>query len=300
LLSGDRPGSQELEDVMSEGDYNPAYLLDSDEEPLRLERQARVYGFEDDLRHLALRVTDGVLDAGCGSGSITRAIASEVPQGSVTGLDREPKHVDFARRKAAAEGIGNIRFEVGDVLALPFEDGSFEVAWSKHLLQWVKDRERALGELKRVVRPGGRVVVCNFDYFCVCHYPEDAELQADAEVFFDAVRQELEFDTLLGRKLPHLFIQAGFQDVKVDFIPDRTFGGFGGDPEKRWNWETQFQQRVIGFSTKVFGSVDRAQRFGSRLVDRFSRPDVYVFCPPVLCRGACSLTTRSSLCRSPG
>lgn len=265
--------------MVSESTYNPEYLLDSDEEPLRLERQARIYGFEDDLRHLALRATDRVLDAGCGSGSITRAIASQVPQGRATGVDREAKHIDFARRTAAAQGIGNIRFEVGDVLALAFEDASFEVAWSKHLLQWVKDRGQALSELKRVVRPGGRVVACNFDYFCVCHYPEDAELQADAEVFFDAMRRELGFDNQLGRKLPHLFMQAGFEDVKVDFIPDRTCGGFGGDPEKRWNWETQFQQRVVGFSTKVFGSTERARRFGSLLVEQFSRPDVYVFCP---------------------
>lgn len=136
--------------MTSKSDYNTEYLLDSDEEPLRLERQARIYGFEDDLRHLALRLTDRVLDAGCGSGSITRAIASHVPQCSATGLDREPKHVDFARRKAAAEGIGNIHFEVGDVLKLPFGARSFDVAWSKHLLQWVKDREQALGELKRV------------------------------------------------------------------------------------------------------------------------------------------------------
>jgi SAM-dependent methyltransferase len=259
--------------------YNAKYLLNSDEEPLRLERQARIYGFEDDFRHLALRVTDRVLDAGCGSGSITRAIASHVPQGSATGLDREPKHVDFARRKAAAQGIGNIHFEAGDVLKLPFAEGSFDVAWSKHLLQWVKDRELALSELKRVVRSRGRVVACNFDYFCVCHYPEDPELQADAEAFFDAMRRELGFDHLLGRKLPHLFMQAGLQDVKVDVISDRTFGGFGGDPEKRWNWQTQFQERVIGFSTKVFGSEERAREFGRRLVDQFSRPDVYVFCP---------------------
>ena len=264
---------------MAETKYNAEYLLDSDEETLRLERQAQIYGFEDDLRHMALRATDRVLDAGCGSGSISREIARNLPKGSAIGVDREPKHIDFARRKAAAEGIENIRFEVGDALNLPFDTGSFDVVWSKHLLQWVKERELALREFARVTRPGGRVIACNFDYFCVCHYPVDAGLQADAELFFDAMRRELGFDNLLGRKLPHLFMQAGFQDVKVDFIPDRVTGGFGGDPEKRWNWETQFQRSVVGFSTKVFGSVEKAKQFGSKLVDQFTRPDVYVFCP---------------------
>lgn len=264
---------------MAENQYNPDYLLDSEEETLRLERQAQIYGFEDDLRHMALRATDRVLDVGCGSGSITREIARNLPKGSVIGVDREPKHIDFARRKAAAEGIENIRFEVGDALNLPFDTGSFDVVWSKLLLQWVKEREVALREFVRVTRPGGRVIACNFDYFCVCHYPVDAELQADAELFFDAMRRELGFDHLLGRKLPHLFMQAGLQDVKVNFIPDRVTGGFGGDPEQRSNWETLFQRSVLGFSTKVFGSVEKAKQFGSRLVDQFTRPDVYVFCP---------------------
>ena len=263
---------------MAETPYNADYLLDSDKELLRLERQAAIYGFDDDQRHLALSPADRVLDAGCGSGSVTRSIARNVPRGMATGVDREPKHIDFARRKAAAEGIVNIGFEVGDALSLPFEKGVFDVVWSKHLLQWVRERERALREFMRVTQSGGRVIACNFDFFCVCHDPVDAKFQSDAETWFEAARTELGFDNLLGRKLPHMFMAAGLKDVKVDFIPDRSFSGFGGDPEKRWNWETQFQS-VIGFSEKVFGSKERAEQFRDKLVERFSRRDVYVFCP---------------------
>ena len=263
---------------MSEPRFHPAYLLDSDQEPLRLERQARMYGSEDDLRHLALFPSDRVLDVGCGSGSVTRVIARAVSNGRATGVDREPTYIDFARRKAGAEGIDNIQFAVGDVLHLPFADGRFDVVWSKHLLQFVRDRQQALAEFKRVCRPGGRVVCCNYDHFCVCHYPVDLELQADVEFFFEAAKRELGIDYLLGRKLPHLFMQTGLGDVQVDFIPDRASGGFGGDPEKRLNWGMQFQS-VIGFSAQVFGSMERAQHFTARVVERFSRPEVYVYCP---------------------
>lgn len=263
---------------MSERRSHPEYLLDSDQEPQRLERQAGMYGSEDDLRHLSLFPSDRVLDAGCGAGSVTRAIARAVPQGRATGVDREPKYLDFARQKAAVEGIGNIQFAVGDVLHLPFDDGSFDVVWSKHLLQFVRDRQQALAEFKRVCRLGGRVVCCNYDHFCVCHYPVDPELQADVELFFEAAGQELGIDNLLGRKLPHLFMQAGLVDVQVDFIPDRVSGGFGGDPQKRRNWATQFQS-IIGFSANVFGSMERAQHFTDKIVERFSRPDVYLYCP---------------------
>ncbi len=92
---------------MTDKDLEPGYLLDSDEEPLRLERQSRIYGYDDDLRHLALSPTEQVLDVGCGSGAITRAIAKAVPMGQAMGVDREPKYVDFARRKAELESIEN-------------------------------------------------------------------------------------------------------------------------------------------------------------------------------------------------
>lgn len=257
--------------------YNRDYLLDSDVEPLRLERQARIYGFEDDLAHLAPAPTDHVLDAGCGSGAITRAIAGRVPQGTATGLDRSAQYIDFARRAAAGEGLLNTRFEIGDVTALPFPDASFDVVWSKHLLQWVKEREAALAEFRRVCRPGGRIVACNFDHFGVVQYPEDARFTADMERWFAAAQAEMGFDNRMGRKLPHLFAQAGLTDIRVRFIPDACFGGFGGDPEKRWNWETQFTS-LLGFSAKVFGSHEAAVDFRDRLVERFSRPDVYSYC----------------------
>ncbi|MCA3130725.1 MAG: methyltransferase domain-containing protein [Betaproteobacteria bacterium] len=259
------------------GIYNRDYLLDSDVEPLRLERQARIYGFEDDLRFLSLGAADQVLDAGCGSGAYTRAIAGAVPNGGATGVDRSAPYIDFARRAAAGEGVANARFEVGDVTALPFADGAFDVVWSKHLLQWVKDRGRALAEFRRVCRPGGRVVACNFDHFGVVQYPEDPQFTADMERWFSAAQAEMGFDNRMGRKLPHLFAQAGLTDLRVTFIPDASFSGLGGDPEKRWNWETQFTS-LLGFSARVFGSHEAAVAFRDRLVERFSRPDVYSYC----------------------
>lgn len=262
---------------MSDADFNPEYIIHSDEEPLRLERQARIYGTTDDLRFLRPVSTGRILDAGCGSGSMARAIARAVPQVRVTGFDREAKYIDFARRQAAVEAIGNAEFVVGDVLDLPFEDGSFDQVWSKHLLQWVGGRQQALKEFRRVTRAGGRVVCCNFDSFCLVHFPTDERLQAEMERWFAAARDTFGFDNNLGRKLPHHFRQAGLVDVHVDFIPDRAFSGLGGDPERRWNWEVQLRS-ALPFTTKVLGSEAEALDFNRRAVERFSDAEVYVSC----------------------
>ncbi len=74
-----------------------------------------------------------------------------------------------------------------------------------------------------------------------------------------------------------MFLETGLIDVNVDIIPDRVLGGFGCDPEKKWNMEVQVQA-VIGFSAKVFGSMERTQLFTKRFIERFSRPDVYHPC----------------------
>ena len=186
---------------MSDSTLDRRYLLHGDEEPLHLERQTRIYGTADDLRFLMPERADRVLDAGCGSGSITRAIA-RAPVGEVTGLDREPSHIDYARRHAKSEHLDTVNFVAGDVLSIPFPGGAFDLVWSKHLLQWVANRHQALAELKRVTRPGGRIVCCNFDRFCLAHYPVDAQVQSELETWFAAAAREVGLTVISAGSFP--------------------------------------------------------------------------------------------------
>lgn len=261
-------------DVPAQAPPADTYLIGSDSELHRLERQLAIYGTADDLRHLALRPFDVVLDAGCGSGAITRDIARAVPTGKVVGLDRVPRYVEFAREAAAAAQVLNAEFVVGNVLALPYPDNSFDVVWSKHVLQWMGERHRAMAEMCRVLKPGGRLVVANCDGFLLQHHPTDSHVQRDVERWFDAARAHMGFDNWMGRRLPVMFKQAGLQDIHVHSMPDRAYSGFGGDEERRWNMQTQWDA-VLEFSTKVFGSPAAARDFHRRFMARFSDPEVY-------------------------
>jgi demethylmenaquinone methyltransferase/2-methoxy-6-polyprenyl-1,4-benzoquinol methylase len=99
-----------------------------------------------------VRPDDRVLDACCGTGDL--ALAAERAGGRVTGLDFSPRMLERARGKSAA-----IEWVEGDLLALPFPDGSFEAATVGFGVRNVADLEHALTELRRVLVPGGRLGV---------------------------------------------------------------------------------------------------------------------------------------------
>jgi len=97
-----------------------------------------------------VRPGDRVLDACCGTGDL--ALADERAGGRVVGLDFSERMLERARRKSAS-----IEWTRGDLLELPFEDASFEAATVGFGVRNVADLERSLRELRRVLRPGGRL-----------------------------------------------------------------------------------------------------------------------------------------------
>jgi len=100
----------------------------------------------------AVRPGDRVLDACCGTGDL--AVQAVRLGGAVTGLDFSPRMLDRARRKAPA-----VEWVQGDLLELPFEDGSFESATVGFGVRNVADLERGIAELRRVLVPGGRLAI---------------------------------------------------------------------------------------------------------------------------------------------
>lgn len=94
-----------------------------------------------------------VIDLACGPGNLTRRIASLIePDGDVVGVDLAPGMIE----RAQAAGIANATFEVMDVEELRFPDSTFDAALCGHGLQFAPHLDRALGEARRVVRPGAR------------------------------------------------------------------------------------------------------------------------------------------------
>ena len=106
--------------------------------------------------------SDRVLDVGCGTGSLTFTFPEIANVASVTGIDLTEPYVDFARVRNADPRIS---FQQADARALPFEDNSFDRAFSMLVLQFIPDAARAVAEKRRVVRPGGTVTAAVWDAY---------------------------------------------------------------------------------------------------------------------------------------
>ncbi|MCA1407296.1 class I SAM-dependent methyltransferase [Ensifer sp. IC3342] len=113
------------------------------------------------VRFAGVSANERVLDVGCGTGHLTRAIAAASAR--ATGIDLSQSYVDFARRATADRMI---TFDVGDALDLPYADGVFERALSMLALDLLPDAARGLREFRRVTRPGGTVAAVVNDFRC--------------------------------------------------------------------------------------------------------------------------------------
>ena len=166
-----------------------------------------------------LGITAGAdwLDIGCGTGALCAEILHRCTPRSITGLDTSRGFLDFARARVAD---GRARVEQGDAQALPFGYRTFDAVVSGLVLNFVPDQARAVGEIRRVCRPGGTAAVYVSDYA--------GEMQMmrhfwnAASALDEKAREQLDegvrFPICKPGPLRALFEGAGFRDIETRAI----------------------------------------------------------------------------------
>ena len=183
-----------------------------------------------------------LLDVGCGPGTITIDLASRVAPGPVVGIDRESGVIIEARQLLQGGNPADVEFKAGDVYSLEFGDQSFDVVHAHQVLQHLTDPVAALGEMQRVLRPGGILAVRDSDYGGFVWAPADRLLDRWLDLYHDVCRQN-GADADAGRYLLGWVRAAGFDELQAS-SSTWTFA----DPRDRAWWGGLWAERVLNSS----------------------------------------------------
>jgi ubiquinone/menaquinone biosynthesis C-methylase UbiE len=186
-----------------------------------------------------------ILDIACGSGEPAISLASQLKgSGEVIGIDISEAPLSIAAERATERALGNVRFQPGDAHKLPFPDDSFDLITSRLGVMFFADLARALGEMHRVLKPGGRVTLLAWGpmeqpYFestigTLLRLIPGAQTPASAKRMFAFGEPGV---------LAGALRDAGFRDVqeKFEVVP----WTWPGTPEEVWEY---FQEVTVPFA----------------------------------------------------
>lgn len=235
------------------------------------------------LPHLSSGIA--LLDVGCGPGTITADLAAHVTPGRVVALEQTEPALDLARAEIERRGLSSVEFAVGDVHALDFPDGTFDVVHAHQVLQHVADPVAALREMRRVTRPGGVVAARDSDYAAFTWFPQLPEL-AEWAGLYQRVARGNGGEPDAGRRLLSWARAAGFTEVTAT----AAVWCFANDEDRQW-WGGLWADRILKSDMAEMSRQNGASQADLERISRGWRrwadsPDGWLIIPhgEVICR----------------
>jgi len=257
---------------MNRGTATADYIMEDPREAMRLE--LKVDPHEWAQKYLARRVRTGaqVLSVGCGPGVILRELCALDGSIRATGLDISEERVQEAKQRNHENTQAN--FVRGDAQAMDFASNSFDLIYSRMLMEYLKDKESAVKEMARVCKRGGTVLLQDLDGQLLWHYPEDPGVQGTVEKVVRALAAT-GFDPFVGRKLFFLAYQAGLKNIDVQVECYHLIAG-QIEPAILEQWELKLE--IAGPQlARLLGSESEAREQSRRFLEYLRRPDTLTY-----------------------
>lgn len=246
------------------------YLMEDPREAERLAAKVDPTAWVAEYLSPRLRSGDQVLDIGCGPGVIAKQAALACPGVRVTGVDFSPSRIAEAHANLGELGEA-VKADAHD---LPFASASFDLVYSRFMLQFLPDPQRAIAEMTRVCRPGGQILLQELDGQLLWHYPVDKDVQEGMEA---AVRglSKTGFDPFIGRKLFSYIHAAGLSEIDVRIDPYHLIAGSADEQTMHlWRLKLDIAQPA---RSQALGDEEAARVLADKFLDYLARPDTLTY-----------------------
>ncbi|WP_108833753.1 class I SAM-dependent methyltransferase [Actinomyces sp. Marseille-P3109] len=203
----------------------------------------------DSAAHLLPHLSAGMdlLDVGCGPATITADLTECVTPGRVVALDAAADALEAARATLSERGLSEqVELSCGDVMALPFEDGSFDVVHAHQVLQHLADPVGALVEMRRLTRSGGIVAVRDAVYSAMTWFPDPEGMEQWRSVYMTTARTN-GGEPDAGSRLLSWARAAGFTDVTAS----ASTWCYATPADRAWQSETWAQRCLTSFGPQA-------------------------------------------------
>lgn len=204
--------------TMTGHDYGQKEPMENEAMVRTLEAQARAIWPQERsfIKRIFTRPGLDVLDVGCGTGEIASRIVKEFSPAHVTGIDLAETHIRLAQQRF--KDVSSLSFQQGDATALPFGEDTFDIALCRHMLQAVPGPMKVIGEMIRVIKPGGWFYALAEDYGMLFFHPTKYDMDEFFGVYGGRASAKAGSDLRHGRKMPAILASLKLEDIEMNYL----------------------------------------------------------------------------------
>ena len=260
------------------------YVMEDDEEEIRLTLKTDPVATENQVRWCGIRPGQRILDAGCGPGKTTSIISEIVqPGGLAVGVDFSERRIDYAKKNYG--GKKGVEFFIRD-LRDPIELGEFDAVWVRFLLEHYRTGSiEIIKNLKDCLKPGGYLCLLDLDHNSMNHY----ELPEQIEKLLPKILKKLEkyynFDPYSGRKLFSYLYDNGFENIEMDIRPHHLIYGDHIEENVFFNWSKKLEVISNYFKNLLAEYPGGYNAFYNDFKSFLLNPRRFTYTPIILCKG---------------
>ena len=246
------------------------YVLEHQEEAERLEYQATIpqYSIKEETKKLKIKNGSRVLDAGCGTGLLSRYVQDTYPNIDIDAFDYSELRVIEAKKRSSDNY--KINFFPDNIESTNLVSETYDVIVSRYVIEHLPNPKAAIIEMARLLKPGGMLYIIDLDGIFINLHSENKRFN----FLMEKIKNGFKSDLHIGRKLPSYFHEAGLTGIDYDVTAVQFKGK---DAELEY---TNNRQRCINCReefARILGSHDLADEFNSLYLEESIKPGSVLF-----------------------